>query len=229
MGNYLTDLLGGATLPYPSAPNAAVPPACGVGEYKPTQKDGLLRRLFAPEELPYPSPSCTPPASPAPTPAATPVRPTIGPTPSRDDERPKIPIALMTAPSRVLTAHSTNPKFTSTYADAHEEYLEEELGEVLTPRMSQYEGDPIAFVVPDGCDAVELYYGPIEPNPGVGLVEEAEEVVTFGRPRAASITGRLVPGEAFVVVVPWRAASWLDIGAAHLRVKVAAHFYKATA
>ncbi|HEY2747319.1 MAG TPA: hypothetical protein VGL86_22005 [Polyangia bacterium] len=90
---------------------------------------------------------------------------------------------------------------------------------------------PLAFVVPDGCDSVEFSHGPIELDEH-GKDSDLDLVVTIG---AAEIQGDvangagtgLVPGSALMVVIPWRAASFVQLPANHLCVAVYAKFYRA--
>ena len=88
---------------------------------------------------------------------------------------------------------------------------------------------PIAFAVPEGCNAVELFVDPIEHNPNVGCADELELVVTTGPLRlsdnAQPDNGPLQPGDQMTVTVPWRYASWVELAPDHLRVEVTARFF----
>jgi hypothetical protein len=135
--------------------------------------------------------------------------------------------------SKLLRAYAFNPKFEPCFPTAQESYLEEVLDDVLTARMVSKDGTPIAFVVPDGCDSLDLLYGPVEVNPGCGCDADLDHVVLTGDAKlSANVDGidrPLVPGEQVIVTVPWRAASWVQLDAGRLRMQVMAHFYAADA
>jgi hypothetical protein len=133
----------------------------------------------------------------------------------------------------LLRAFVFNPTFEPCFPTAQETYLEEALGEVVSARMVSKDGTPLAFVVPDGCDSLDLLYGPIEVSPGCGCDADLDQVVLTGEAKlSANVDGidrPLVPGEQVIVTVPWRAASWVTLDAGRLRMQVMAHFYSAQA
>jgi hypothetical protein len=133
--------------------------------------------------------------------------------------------------SKVLRAHIFNPEFTPHFPTAQEAYVEDVLEEIITTRMISRDATPVAFVVPEGCDSMDLLFGPIEVNPGCGCDSDLEQIVTVGEAKLSanvfSVDGPLVPGEQLIVTVPWRAASWVSLQASRLRMTVFANFYKA--
>lgn len=135
--------------------------------------------------------------------------------------------------SKLLRAYVFNPEFTACYPTAQETYLEDVLDEIVTSKMVSKDATPVAFVVPDGCDSVDLLYSPVEVNPGCGCDADLDQVVITGDAKmSANVDGLdrpLVPGEQIIVTVPWRAATWVSLGASRLRMQVLAHFYKADA
>src|SRR4030095_14007946 len=112
-----------------------------------------------------------------------------------------------------------------------DEDLSDDLLAALTSKMISRDGTPVAFVVPQGVDSVDLLVGPIEVNPGCGCDGDLDQVVTVGTAKLSAnvcgIDGPLVPGDQIIVTVPWRAASWVDLPANRLRVQVIAAFYQA--
>ena len=90
---------------------------------------------------------------------------------------------------------------------------------------------PVAFVVPDGCDSVDILYGPVEVNPACGCDAGLEEVMLTGEAKLSAnvdgIDGPLTTGDQIIVTVPWRAASWVELSAGRLRMVVFANFYAA--
>lgn len=132
--------------------------------------------------------------------------------------------------SKMLRAYVFNPEFTACYPTAQETYLEDVLDEIVTSKMVSKDATPVAFVVPDGCDSVDLLYSPVEVNPGCGCDADLDQVVITGDAKmSANVDGLdrpLVPGEQIIVTVPWRAATWVSLGASRLRMQVLAHFYK---
>ena len=152
-------------------------------------------------------------------------------------------------PNKTLRAYVFNPEFTSCIGTAQGDYLSKELGDdtdtdsdddcdsmsddlasALSSRMVSNDGSPVAFVVPDGCDSVDLLYGPVEANPGCGSDDDLDQLVMVGGAKLdanpCGIDGPLTPGDQIIVTVPWRAASWVDMPANRLRVQVIANFYQ---
>ena len=70
------------------------------------------------------------------------------------------------------TAYSYNPRLRARIPRAQEEFLEELIEENITVKMLTANASPLAFVVPDGCNALDIFVGAIEINPerrhGVG-------------------------------------------------------------
>lgn len=107
------------------------------------------------------------------------------------------------------------------------------LGENVTVKMVTRDSTPVAFVVPEGCDSVDFSYGAIEINPDVGCVDDLDQVVTLGEASIQKDVGNidgtglgpLLPGSALLVTIPWRAASFVSLGANHLMVTIYARFY----
>lgn len=137
-------------------------------------------------------------------------------------------------PADVLSsAYSFNPKFRAHHPRANETYLEEVLDEKITAKMMEKDAPPLAFTVPDGCDSVQLLYGALELNPGVGKERDLDQVVIVGAANLCAdvgeVEGPLTPGTALIVSVPWRAASWVDLPANRLRVNVLARFFDSQA
>jgi hypothetical protein len=133
-------------------------------------------------------------------------------------------------------ADSFNPAFHSHHPVPQEIYLEEILGERIAAKMIERDADPVALTVPEGCDSVELCYGPIDVNPGVGREHDLDLIITVGRARISSATnidgesmGPLEPGSTVLVAVPWRAASWVELAARRLKVTIVARFFRAVA
>ncbi|MCU1282405.1 MAG: hypothetical protein JWM53_5951 [bacterium] len=146
---------------------------------------------------------------------------------------PPDPASLLPQQPVTLSAVSTNPRFRAHHASAQEGLIEEMIDEALNARMMTKQSAPLAFVVPDGCDSVEFYYGPIELGEH-GKDGDLDLVVTVGE---AQITGdvgnidgtglgRLLPGSALMVTVPWRAASFVSLSANHLQVTLYAKFVR---
>jgi hypothetical protein len=135
-----------------------------------------------------------------------------------------------------VTADSFNPAFRPHHPLPQEIYLEEILGERIAAKMIESDAEPVALTVPDGCDSVELCYGPIEVNPDIGREHDLDLVITVGRARMSSPAnidgeslGPLEPGSTVLVTVPWRAASWVELAAGRLQVTVVARFFRAVA
>jgi hypothetical protein len=139
-------------------------------------------------------------------------------------------LAPVGGPSRLLRAHVFNPSFTPCYPTAHEALIEEMIDEVIAARMVIADATPVVFVVPEGCNAVDLLYGPIEVTPGCGCDADLDQIVTVGEAKLSAnvcdLDGPLVPGDQLMVTVPWRAASWVDLESGRLRMQVLAHFYR---
>jgi hypothetical protein len=192
--------------------------------------------VTAPMTPTTPQATATPPAS-----SATPVAPAspVSSSPSASATsgttvvtRPVALPMLATAARRAkrLHAFAFNPEFTAQYRTAHEQLLETMIDEVISARMITRDSTPIVFTVPEGCDAFDLLYGPIEVNPGFGCPSDLDQIVTIGEATVtANVSGinrPLAPGDQLVVTVPWRAASWVELEAGRLRCQVVAQFFK---
>jgi hypothetical protein len=152
------------------------------------------------------------------------------------------PIVTVSSQSKNLRAFVFNPEFRPRFRSGQEEFLEEELGEDIgdlaeelelgEARMRSHDSTPVAFVVPEGCDSLDILFGPIEVNPSCGSDEDLEEIVTVGEAKLSAnvdgIDGPLTPGDQVMITVPWRAASWVELPAGRLRLPLLVHFYKST-
>lgn len=143
------------------------------------------------------------------------------------------PVVLESLPrscpvDQIVTAYSVNPRLRARLPRAQDVYLEEVLEENVTVRMLTKDGEPLAFVVPDGCNAVDFYLGPIELNPDHGEECDLDEVVTAGDLTIGGLDRCLSPGDQLTVVVTWRHGSWVELAAGHLRLPVHARFYART-
>jgi hypothetical protein len=136
-----------------------------------------------------------------------------------------------TPASKLLRAFSFNPEFREQYPTAHEELIEEMIGEKVSVRMVARDATPLVFVVPDGFDSVDLLYGPVEVSPGCGCDADLDQIVTVGQAKLSAnvdgIDGPLSPGQQIMVTVPWRAATFVELPAGRLRMQVLARFYRA--
>jgi hypothetical protein len=140
-------------------------------------------------------------------------------------------LAARVGGSSLVSGYSTNPHFKAHHPRAHEVYLEEVLDEKITARMISKDSRPLTFIVPEGCDSVQILYGAIEVNPGFGRDHDRDQVVVVGDPVVEAVVvgmdGNLVPGAPILVTVPWRAASWVELHADRLRLEVVARFFSA--
>jgi hypothetical protein len=130
-------------------------------------------------------------------------------------------------PEQIVTAYSTNPRLRARSPRGQELVIEEMTGEKLSLRMLSKDGAPVAFVVPDGCNAVDFTFGAIELNPGHGNPADLDEVVTVAPLTVNGVeAGQLLtPGDQLSVVVPWRHGSWVELAADHIRLPIVARFY----
>jgi hypothetical protein len=187
-----------------------------------------------------PVPSTGTPAPSSGSPSSAPAMPTASPilAPSAPASSPSIvPVA---AQSKILRAFVFNPEFRPRVRTGQEEFLEDELGEDIDDlaeelgeaRMRSHDASPVAFVVPDGCDSLDILFGPIEINPSCGCDEDLEEIVTVGEAKLSAnvdgIDGPLTPGDQVMITVPWRAASWVELPTGRLRLPLLVNFYKST-
>lgn len=167
-----------------------------------------------------PPPTTTPPTTPPPTgggggTSTTPptTTPPITPTPP----------AAVDVFSR---QPSFNPVFHGKPAREAREGKDEQHEEAVT-----HDALPVSFVVPAGCDAVDLTMGPIEVSPG-GHDKDLNHVIQTGKWRVVDgDTGEAIDevaiaqGQHINVIVPWRTLSKTRLEAGRLRAFVFAHFY----
>ena len=129
-------------------------------------------------------------------------------------------------PDATFRAFTLNPAFEPKHRRG--ETKEHEHHEEL--RAVTHDAEPVVFVVPPGCDSLDLLYGPIEVNPDVGGDDDLEAAVSIGKAKLQASTcdlSRLRAGDQLSVIVPWRGHARLDLDARHLRAEVIAHFYRA--
>ncbi len=193
-----------------------------LGPYTDPNKEpeGFLVRMFRPKLIPYPLPQgLRVPGSVTTVPIAA--------------TRPASSITAAVSPAgaapTLLRAYSFNPAFSSVLAGRRlADLTESDLSE-LAFKWSTKDGSSVAFVVPEGFDAVSLLFGGIEVNPSVGSEQDLKLLVSAGEAKIGPNvcgTDKLVPGSQLLVTVPWRAGGLVDLAAQHLRVLVHAHFYR---
>ena len=213
----------------PGAPAAQSVPAMST-----EKADGDSQATATTTAAPMATTTSAPAPASAPTPAsAPPPTTTSAPAPAA------AAVALVTLPqpcdanaSKLLRAYVFNPEIAPSVLTAQEAYLAEVLGEgePMPSRLVSRDGTPVAFVVPDGCDSMDLLYGPIEVNPGCGCDADLDQIVLTGEAKLSANVGGvdrpLEPGEQVIVTVPWRAAAWVSLPAGRLRMQVQARFYK---
>jgi hypothetical protein len=129
---------------------------------------------------------------------------------------------------QIVTAFATNPRLRARSPRGQELLIEEMTGENIGLRMLSKDSTPVAFVVPDGCDAVDFTFGALELNPGHGRPGDLDEVITVG---ALRVDGHdpnqlLAAGDQLAVTVPWRHGSWIELAADRLRLPIIARFYQ---
>lgn len=190
-----------------TAPAAAcTPPAAAVTTGSPSQNDTTTTAA----DIRTPVAPATPVAASAPV-ASMPV---IGSNPPSDT---------------FVQAYAYNPRLRSRQPKAQEQLLEQWLEEQISFRMLSAQSAPVAFVVPDGFNAVDFYLGAIELNPDLGEHGDLDLIITLGDVKLSANAqpgaGSLKPGDQITVVVPWRYASWIELSPEHLRVPVFARFY----
>ena len=129
---------------------------------------------------------------------------------------------------KIVTGYATNPRLRARNPRAQELLVEEMSSEKASLRMLAKDSAPVAFVVPDGCNAVDFTFGAIDLNPGHGNPCDLDEVVTVGDLVVGGVDGgqAIQAGDQISVVVPWRYGSWVELAAEHLRLPVVARFYQ---
>lgn len=230
-----------ATNAAPSAPEASAPAAAPTSATAtaPTAAPSPVTVVIAlngnaptPAAAEAASPVASAPLAPAPA-VAQPSEPVASvPPPVVTPAAPAQPVAeavTLPAPECVekrVMAFSRNPRLRARPPKAHEVYIEEVLEEVITTRMLSKEAAPVAFAVPDGCNAVEVTIGPIETDPEHGRADDLDEVVAIGELKVEGIdeTG-FTTGDQVVVTAPWRHASFVELAADHLRFPIFARFF----
>lgn len=187
-------------LPSENAAPATMPVTC-------PQQQSCLTRWFAPKPIDYnvAPPTVPPPIIPLAAPSAQRAV-TANVTPQGKDA--------------TLRAFTFNPAFEPKHHGKQHEHEQHALTR---------DAEAVTFVVPVGCNAVDLLYGPIEVNPGVGDDKDLDAAVSIGKAKLQASTcdlSRLREGDELAVIVPWRGSSRLDLDANHLRAEVIAHFYQ---
>lgn len=129
-------------------------------------------------------------------------------------------------PDATFRAFTFNPAFEPKHrrAESKEQERHEEHHAVT------HDAEAVVFIVPAGCDALDLLYGPIEVNPDIGDDGDLDAAVSIGKAKLQASTcdlTRLRAGDEVSVIVPWRGHARLDLEAKHLRAEVIAHFYRA--
>jgi hypothetical protein len=191
-----------------------------------------------PAMVPVPSPMLQPTL-----PASTPENGAVAPAlaipalvvPSTPAVAPSAIGAPPVAADPIVTAVSYNPRFRESKSRSNRDSVFEEMldEEDVTLRWITRDAAPLPFAVPAGCDSVEFFYGPLTVNDGVGSDDDLNQMVMPGAAQIqqdgetyeGKVIGALTPGSAVLVTVPWRAASFVTMGANHLTVTVNARFY----
>jgi hypothetical protein len=201
-----------------------------------------IKDLFVPKEQPYALPSATTgpgtlPTQPCPAQAGC-LTQWFGPKLQDYNLPPPPPVPYATAasatsaspaasdglPDATFRAFTFNPAFEPKHRRAETKEHEHHEERAITR-----DAEPVAFIVPVGCDALDLLYGPIEVNPDVGDDEDLDAAVSIGKAKLQASTcdlSRLRAGDEVAVIVPWRGHARLDLEAKHLRAEVIAHFYR---
>jgi hypothetical protein len=92
-------------------------------------------------------------------------------------------------------------------------------------------GSRVQFVVPEGCNTVDLFFSPIEVVPNVGHERDLSHAFEANRAKITDEDGELLdesnltPGQKIDVHVPWRGLASTHLEAGRLRIKVLAQFY----
>jgi hypothetical protein len=97
-----------------------------------------------------------------------------------------MPVIAPAPCSKILRAHTFNPEFTPRIPTAQEAYIEEELEEEIPAGMITKDTTPVVFVVPEGCDSMDLLFGPIEVNPSCGCDSALDQIVTVGEAKLSA-------------------------------------------
>jgi hypothetical protein len=203
--------------PWPLANGQQAAPASGANGAAPSSAAASSSAASAPSS---PAVAAVAPATNAPAVAQAPAA-----TPQLTAESLTLPVG--DSAERSITAYCRNPRLRSRPPKAHEVYIEEVLDEVITTRMLSKEAPPVAFAVPDGCNAVQLSIGPIEVDTEHGSADDLNEVVTVGELKIEGVDENgLTTGEQVTVTAPWRYASFVELAADHLRFPIFARFFQ---
>ena len=217
-------------VPQSSAPTATAAATTGSGVASSSTSTAANATQAAASPAPVQPTVASAPAatSAAPAPAAAAVAPTANaisaaPTPAVIVGRPASPS------DTTVKLYGYNPRLRARVPRAQDQLLEEYLEEQMATRMLTSHGSPIGFVVPDGHNAVEFYFGAVEVNPEIGCADDLDLIVTLGdiklNPDAPRCNGSLEPGDSIMVTTSWRYASWVELAQEHLRVPIFARFY----
>ena len=222
-----------ASSPEPSAPvqpqiiiNVTAPPAVPPAVAPAAATAPAVATPSAPA-APATGATATAPVGAAPAVAPQAAAPIVRPAPING--MPLIGCPPSSPSDTIVNAYAYNPRLRSRAPRAHEELIEEMIQEQISMRMLTTQGAPVAFVVPDGFNAVDFYLGAIEVNPDVGKTDDLDLIVTLGDVKLSANAqpgaAQLKSGDQITVTVPWRYASWVELAAEHLRVPVFARFY----
>jgi len=215
------------------------------GPTAPAPGVSTMPATLAPAPVVVPVAAPVPMAAPAPMAASAPV---AAPAPVGASQvqaqaaPPSAPIlfALAGGPNigRTFRAYSFNPEFAgpgvcaSTLMGADGEELDLDLLALFTEWVT-VDADPISFVVPDGCDAVDVSFGATEVTPGVGCDADLDLPIAATNQAQLSIPSgsgcsldRLTPGDQILVTVPWRASAAISLPGGRLRQLIRADFFR---
>lgn len=215
----------------PTPPGDASNGAASAGAAAPVCAGQVTINIAAPATTAT-GPTTSTPSTPTTTPTSSAASPVASPTAQPIVAASTAPVSAMpvngcpaTAPAQTLVrAYGANPRLRARNPRAHEVYLEEVLEENVSARMLTKDSAPVAFVVPDGFNAVEFMTGPVELDPVHGKATDLDEVVTVGELKS-TVVPPLKAGDQVSVVVPWRYASWVELSADHLRLPIYARFF----
>lgn len=171
-----------------------------------------------------PGGTSTPPATS--TPASAPSSASSSPATTRQLLSVAPATAMPIAP-QFQRAYCTNPVFHGERGEKAERKGPEE--------HVTREAEPVSFTVPAGCNAVDLWFGPIEPAPGA-RPQDFQHVIQTGKARVLDGDAggeldetKLQPGQHLAILVPWRAAASTKLEAGRLRMAVIAYFFAVNA
>jgi hypothetical protein len=99
-----------------------------------------------------------------------------------------------------------------------------------TVEAVEIDATPIKLKVPQGCNAIEVILGEIEPMPG-GTAADIADLLDAGKQRITDTAGgeldetQLNPGDVVNLVIPWRALATATIAEGSARRSVRVEFY----